>query len=308
MNAVLIFLCFRYKSGVPVTLAKLSLQAKTCQPKLAAYPCWTQQEEGNCQTLQSAVDLFLDGENLLWVLDVGIVNTLEQPIRRCHPKILAYDVTTGKLVKTILLTDFVFPNSRLQYLIVDYNPDGDCFIYVSDAATRSLIVYDVDNNRGWRVVLPQAVVHGTKHRDVLYLLLIRKSSGATVLYFTYLSSDRMFSMKTEFLQKGDATGRVIRVGEKPGKIVLLGTDNGSAMFFRMKGESQIYMWDTETCLKAENYLLVQRGDDCRLATQVVPGYKRLMWVIESNFHDFIAETVGCAGASVALHPIVKTCD
>lgn len=33
-----------------------------------------------------------------------------------------------------------------------------------------------------------------------------------------------------------------------------------------------------------------------------------MWALESNFHDYIANTVGCNGASVTLHPVVKECD
>lgn len=78
--------------------------------------------------------------------------------------------------------------------------------------------------------------------------------------------------------------------------------NGLLIF---SGDSDIYMWNTETPFMSENFVLVQKGNDCRLATQVVPGYKRLMWVIESNFQDYIQNTVSCSGASVAIHPLVK---
>lgn len=50
----------RYKAGVPFTLGKMSLKNKNCQPTLEPFPCWSMQEEGNCQSLQSAVDAFLD--------------------------------------------------------------------------------------------------------------------------------------------------------------------------------------------------------------------------------------------------------
>ncbi|XP_069685297.1 dopaminechrome tautomerase [Periplaneta americana] len=298
----------RYKPGIPFTLGKLSLKNKECQPTITPFPCWSLQEEGNCQALQSAVDLFLDAHDILWVLDVGIVNTLEQPVRRCPPKIVAISVKTGKVLKTIDLSGLVCAASRLQYLVVDYDKDGNCFVYVSDAATRAILVYDVVNSRGFRVVLPKAVTHGCSSRDVLYLALVRKSCGTTVLYFTYLSSGRLFSIKTQNLRRGSAKGTVVDVGSKNGKIVILGTDNGSAIFFRLKGESDIYMWNTETAFSTENFLMVQKGNECRLATQVVPGYKRLMWVLESNFQDYIQDKVGCAGASVSLHPLVKTCE
>jgi len=80
------------------------------------------------------------------------------------------------------------------------------------------------------------------------------------------------------------------------------------MIYLFLGESDIYMWNSETPFSPENFLLVQKGNDCRLPTQVVPGYKRLMWVIESNFQDYIQNTVSCSGASVSVHPLVKSCD
>lgn len=131
-----------------------------------------------------------------------------------------------------------------------------------------------------------------------------------MLYFTFLNSARLYSIKTEHLRAGRGSGAVVDVGPKPHnrQIVLLGTDNGCALFLRYKGESDILMWNTETCFKPSNLLEVQIGGECRLATQVVPGYKRYMWALESNFHDYISNTVGCNGASVHLHPVVKECE
>ncbi|GLH04176.1 Uncharacterized protein GBIM_09944, partial [Gryllus bimaculatus] len=222
--------------------------------------------------------------------------------------VVAINVKTGRVVKVIDLSSLVTPNSRLQYLVVDYAPDGRAYVYISDAASRAILVYDITLSKGYRVVLPQAVTSGCARRDVLYLALIRKSCGSTVLYFTYLSGSRLFSIRTEHLRRGCARGTVVDVGPKPAPLVLLGTDNGAAIFFRKKGESDIYMWNTQTCFKPQNFLLVQNGGECRLATHVVPGYKRLMWVLESNFHDYIQGCVGCVGASVSLKPLVKSCD
>lgn len=68
------------------------------------------------------------------------------------------------------------------------------------------------------------------------------------------------------------------------------------------------MWNTETPFIQENFLLVQKEGDCRLSTQVVPGSKRLMWTIESNFQDYILNTVSCAGATVSIHPLMNSCE
>lgn len=198
----------RYKAGSPATLVQTDLKQGSCHTTLKPFPCWSMQEEGNCQALQSAVDIFLDNNDVLWVLDVGVTNSLETPVRRCPPKVIAFSVKTGKVLKTVSLDGLTAPTSRLQYLVVDYAADGRCFVYVSDASTRSIIVFDVQAARGFRVVLPKAVTVGSTKRDVLYLALVRKSCGSTVLYFTYLGSKRMFAIKTEFLRKGYAQGRV----------------------------------------------------------------------------------------------------
>lgn len=299
----------RYKSGVPITLGVVSLKDSKCHANVAPFPCWSMQEEGNCQALQSIVDLFLDPNDILWALDVGIVNTLEQPVRRCPPKVVGMDIKTGRVVRVVDLSGLITSNSRLQYLVVDYTKDGSPYIIVSDAATRAFLVYDVNQNKGYRVVLPKAVSNGAAHRDVLYMNLVRKESG-NVLYFTYLSSPRLFSIQVSHLRKGQCSGAVVDVGPKPEnkRIVLLGTDNGKSIFWRFKGESDIFMFDTDKCFKLENSELVQRGGDCRLATQVTSGWKDLMWVMESNFYDYISDNVGCVGASVQLHPLVKVCD
>ena len=84
--------------------------------------------------------------------------------------------------------------------------------------------------------------------------------------------------------------------------------NINFVLFIFTGESDVYMWNVETPFRSENFLLVQKGNECRLPTTVVPGYKKLMWVLESNFHDYIENVVGCSGPSVSLHPLVKSCE
>ncbi|XP_028145862.1 major royal jelly protein 1 [Diabrotica virgifera virgifera] len=301
----------RYRHGVAFTLAKFSLKTRGCKAVLVPYPCWPLQEEGNCEALQNVVDLYIDGVDHLWVLDIGLVNTLEQPVRRCAPKIVGINLKNNQVVKVISLEPFITPESRLQYIIVDFSKDGIPFAYVADGGSGAIIVVDLKSGNGFRIVLPVAVSSGAVNcvKDVLYIALARKPCG-NILYFTYLSSPRLYSIKAEFLQKGQAMGAVIDVGHKPpfGKIVLLGTDNGAAIFFRYKGESDIFIWNSETVFKPENFLLVQKGDDCRLATEVVAGYKKLMWAIESNFHDYILDIAGSLGPSMAVHPLIKTCD
>lgn len=205
-----------------------------------------------------------------------------------------------QIVKTIDLSGLVSSTSRLQYLVVDYSTDGRISVFVSDAAARAILVYDVNAGRGFRLVLPNAVTLGSCRRDVLYLALLRRADGTSCLVFTYLSSTRVFTIRTEYLRKGSSAGKIHDLGAKPAPIVILGTDNGPALFFRYEGRSEIYRWDSANCFKAENFQLVYQGSECQLATHVVADYKRgRMRVLESNFPDYVQGTVGC-GANQAL--------
>lgn len=198
----------RFRQGIPSTLVKTQIKHGACVTTFLPFPCWSMQEEGNCKALQSVVDIFVDQNDILWALDTGIVNTLETAVRKCPPKIVAINIKNGKVLKTIELDGLTSSNSRLQYLAVDYSMQGQCFVYVADAANRAIIVYNLQQNKGYRVILPKAVSQGCRARDVLYIALIRKDCGSTVLYLTYLSSKRVFTIPTEFLRSGSIDGRV----------------------------------------------------------------------------------------------------
>lgn len=118
----------RLKNGIPFTLAKLTLKKGQCVPPVEPYPCWSMQEEGNCQALQSCTDLVHDPKGILWVLDSGDTNTLEQPIHRCDAKIVGVCTKTHKVVSSICLADLVNHKSRLQHLEVEYDEMGNVFL------------------------------------------------------------------------------------------------------------------------------------------------------------------------------------
>lgn len=94
----------RYKPGVPFTVGSICMsKGYKCQPLISPFPCWAIHEEGNEEAIQNAVDIFLDPMDILWVLDIGVVNTLEQPVRRAPPKVWAFDVKTGKVSELKIL-------------------------------------------------------------------------------------------------------------------------------------------------------------------------------------------------------------
>ncbi|XP_076259598.1 dopaminechrome tautomerase-like [Rhynchophorus ferrugineus] len=281
----------RLKPGNPATLAKLGVKPRCTETVLVPFPSWSAQNYNDTDGLHSIVDIFVDLYGCLWTLNSGVINVLDNPIRKCPPKVVAYNLLTGKKVKTLDLSGLVVQGSRLQFLIVDYGTDGKPFVYITDAATRSIIVFDVIESKAYRIVLPKSTL-GPK-RDILYAVLVQRNCGNNFLVFTYLSSPRIFSVRTSYLRSGSASGKIEDLGVKNGKTVILGTDGGSALFYRYEGSSDIYRWDSNQGNFTRGQI-VYSSPNCFLATQVLPDLKRMrMRVLESNFPDYLAGTVGC---------------
>ncbi|CAG9773979.1 unnamed protein product [Ceutorhynchus assimilis] len=294
----------RFKPGVAATLVKVSLKSKACEASLVPFPNWEAQNEDNCEGLQSIMDIFLDPHGFLWCLDSGVVLThTDNPIRKCPPKVVIFDLKTGKKVKTVHLSGLVVKCSRLQYLVVDYNANGKPILLISDASLCSILVFDVAEGKGYRLVLPKAVANCK--RDVLYLCLMQKTSGSKFLIVTYLSGSRVFSINLEDIRRGSAAGNIQDLGPKERKIVPVSTDGATRLFYRHEGESDIYKWDADSELFCEGNLVYKEDNCCYLATQVMPYYaENRMMLLESNFHDYIQGTVGC-GTSQRVCPMVS---
>jgi len=97
----------RFRSGVPFTVSTVRLECEhRCWPVLVPYPCWALHDEGDPNAIQNAVDVYLDPTGVLWVLDSGLVNTMEQPVRRTQPRIFAIDVKTDKVSITALIVRY----------------------------------------------------------------------------------------------------------------------------------------------------------------------------------------------------------
>lgn len=102
----------RLRPGVPFTVSAVRLDCGgRCWPALAPYPCWALHDEGDPAAVQNAVDMYLDAAGVLWLLDTGLVNTAEQPVRRSPPRVFAVDVKTDQ----VHIWFFFFIGYRLYY-------------------------------------------------------------------------------------------------------------------------------------------------------------------------------------------------
>lgn len=180
------------RSGVPATLTWLprpdgpqaSYVGKS--PALQPYPGWEWQgTAGNCTGLVSVYRIRVDRCNRLWVLDSGVITTLDNFSPVCPPKIFVFDLKTDTLVRNIILPKEVLrPNSLLTNLVIDYEITGagagtsaapgnyygfqhqppqptcdDAFLYMTDTANAAVVVYDIKNDAAWRIFHPYMLPH-----------------------------------------------------------------------------------------------------------------------------------------------------
>lgn len=88
--------------------------------------------------------------------------------------------------------------------------------------------------------------------------------------------------------------------------MIIGTDNGAAIFFRYEGQQEVFRWDTNDAFQEANFRIVYRCNTCQLATHVLADYAQgVMRVLESNFPDFMHNTVGCG--AVQQISVMKGC-
>lgn len=108
---------------------------------------------------------------------------------------------------------YTFAQSRLQNLVVEYVTKTKTILYISDGGMRSIIVYYVQSNDGYRIKLPHSVMCGNKPlQDVLYMVMIEQQTG-TYIYFTYLFSDDIFRIKTKDMLKTMHLKSIVNMGK-----------------------------------------------------------------------------------------------
>ncbi|XP_039289651.1 clusterin-associated protein 1 [Nilaparvata lugens] len=211
------FLTFpRYRPGIPFSLGYVLLTSSNrFDTEIYPFPSWLEHTKDTYASIVNAVDIYLDHRNLmLWVLDTGEINTLVKPQKIAPPRIFGIHITNRKVAKVIDLSDMVCPESRLQFIVADATAGESTNLFVSDAGTRSLLVYNgamTSDSRGFRVQLPPLLClrNSACRPDVLHLMITRGgdicgpvcgSEQKARLFFTYLSGQNVFSASAKDLR------------------------------------------------------------------------------------------------------------
>nr|UPO25011.1 yellow-e [Henosepilachna vigintioctopunctata] len=310
----------RLRSGVPATLTSIPRNtAPGSSPVLQAYPNWSFHSAGkgnvsSCSELVSVYRIRKDSCNRLWVLDSGIMTSLEDFRSVCPPKILIFDLRTDQVVRTIVFPRQVLRlNSLLTNLIIDENTQGTCdsaFVYISDTAAPGIVVYNSAQDTAWRLMHPAMypdpdfsdhTINGESFTLMDGVVGLAYSPRLKTVYFQPLATDRIFSIQTSALTKGPlAENEVLPielVGKKSSQGLGLTVDErDDTLYFSPLTETSVATWNPRSnrqTLVAYNPDLLQFLAEIRWNNKDGDIY-----LLSTRFQKFFRRTV--SGSEVNL--------
>lgn len=268
----------RLRSGVPATLAWIPRSTTSgSSPQLRPYPNWDfHNPAANCSGLISVYRIRADNCERLWVMDSGVMTSLEDFTPVCPPKLMVFDMRTDTLLRVVTFPRNVLrPNSLLTNLILDESGFScdDTAVYITDTANPGLVVYDSRKDAAWRFTHPSMwpepdrssyTVGGesfTLMDGIIGLALSHSDQGLPdfrslakpekVLYFQALASDRIYSVSTSVLRNGPLPERsmlpVTLLGKKSSQGAALSVDSrDGSIIFSPVAETAIASWSPTT--------------------------------------------------------------
>ncbi|XP_015591221.1 protein yellow isoform X2 [Cephus cinctus] len=258
----------RWKEGIPVTLATVSKNARSINPKLQPYPSWDWHQSEHCKGLTSVFRVQVDECDRLWVLDSGQVNVTSSPHQICPPQVFVFDLKTDTLLRRFALPPGQIKQDSLYSNIVVDVRNGNCgaaVAYLSDVWRFGLVAYDYSKDTSFRIqhhfFFPDPLssryeLHGLHFQwtDGIFGIALSPIdiNGDRTLFFHPMSSFREFAVSTSVLRDektaDDNPEKFVPIGRPRAKD--FGHSSGSAidkdgvMFFNMVTRDSVWCWDT----------------------------------------------------------------
>ncbi|XP_066994513.2 dopaminechrome tautomerase [Anabrus simplex] len=262
----------KWKDGIPVTLASVPRNPNDAgglrSPPLLPYPSWEWHLPDDCSGMTSVFRMAVDPCGRLWVLDSGTTDVITDLKQRCPQQLLIFDLKTDTLLRRYILPqDQVKEGSLFTNIVVDVR-DGRCdeaFAYIADVWRFGLVVYNLRENRSWRIThnlfLPDPLrctynllgLNWTWMDGIFGMSLTPVDrSGDRILFFHPMSSFREFAVSTEVIRTQNASEA------NPEAFVLLkeprgyrnmqsataGVDRNGVMFYSLVAQNAIGCWNT----------------------------------------------------------------
>ncbi|XP_012284346.1 protein yellow [Orussus abietinus] len=307
----------RFQKGVPVTLGYVTDKTRDGNPVIAPYPDWDWHGLRNCDGITSVYRIQVDSCGRLWVLDTG---KLEER-QLCRPQLLAFSLSTNRLLKRYKFPDRLFKADSLFVTpVVDVRSHEDkcreTFVYVADVTGFSLLVYDAQRDESWKIknkLFYPYPPHGTFHiknetfdlmDGILGLALGPvRADGDRVLHFHSLASatearvlTSVIRNRTLFEDDPEAVPRAFEAfeEERSSQSAAQAMDRNGVLFFGLMSDLAIGCWNSRDCsYRADNIEKVVVDSD---TLQFPSGLKIItegsgrqeLWVLTSSFQRYMS--------------------
>ncbi|KAL9596118.1 MAG: hypothetical protein Q9219_006017 [cf. Caloplaca sp. 3 TL-2023] len=240
--------------------------------------------------------LFVTPDDTLWVLDTGrpTVNATSAPTMPYAapggPKLCGIDLTNNSVIRTYTFPpDVHFPDSYMNDVRFDMRPNitesGQGVAYIvdsSDEGRNGFIILDLGTGHSWRqlnqhpstlrtfedVPSYQGIPFYQRTRGQPLRNLQEGLDGAelsldgSVMYYSSLTSDYLFSIETQYLRVDPtmdtlaaqwAANNVKNLGQRGGNANGFAGDSNGAVYMLMPEQNAIFIYNTTT-LQAEPFV------------------------------------------------------
>ncbi|CAH2106429.1 unnamed protein product [Euphydryas editha] len=323
----------RLRAGVPATLAWVPRSLPPgVSPVLQAYPDWAWHTAGrgdiNCTGLISVYRIRADRCNRLWVLDAGVITSLDDFRRVCPPKILIFDMATDRLVRSVYFPrELLRPSSLLTNIVLDDSRSSasrhsstcdNLFAYITDTVAPGIIVYDGRRDNAWRVThasmypdpdFGEYDIGGEKFTLMDGVVGLTHSPAQGLLYYQPLATDRIFSVSTAVL----AAGPPAEGTDLPVNLVGRKSSQGLGIAVDPRDDTIIFSPMTETAIAAWNPItnshrvLAQDPEKLQFCAEVrwVERDNGAVWALSTRFHKYFKRTVSKHEINVRILRVVE---
>ncbi|CAH1277858.1 unnamed protein product, partial [Diabrotica balteata] len=310
----------RLQRGVPATLGTLSAKKFNGNPVIKPYPNWNwhkNPERCNRERIISVYRVKIDECGRLWVLDTGKI--LETTI--CPPQILIFDLQTDTLLHRYEIPSDQYESRSIFVtpvieILNSHNYCQNTFAYFADCQAYSIVVYDLKNDRSWKVTdktMYPYPDYGTYNvqgdsfdlMDGILGMSLSPSSdgGQRKLFYHAMSSPTENWIYTAHL-RNETLSRIPQPqlfhtfsGKRRTQAVAEAIDSNGIMYFGLVGEVKVACFNTRigdyggqgSGIVADNPVTLQfptgvkvvrnkRGDD-------------ELWILTSRFQKVFTETL-----------------
>ncbi|XP_065202854.1 major royal jelly protein 1-like [Planococcus citri] len=295
----------RWKSGVPVTLAKLttatnSSDGRMGSPVLQPYPSWAMQNIDDCYALQSAHSIEIDSDEKLWVLDNGMIEELEHNRTVCPAKLMIIDLKSNFIIRTLIIpSEMTRPGSTFTSMAIDKYKQ---IAYIPDSIydQSGFIVYDfnIDSFKRFdceHLNVDDETFNFNNIPENLWSQFVSVSlnTDRNKLYFSIFDSDDLFFVRVSVFDENitDISTRVENLG-KYGRSVQLTADPKGYMYFDVLNRKAVAQWrENSWVFQYTPHIVVQSKLLCHWISSLDIDSNGYLWIASTRFYDYVSNKV-----------------